>query len=274
MTNIGFDYVIEYQKEGDTAYKMMGRHYGFKLGIENKQKEVSYLPDAQTDDAFECTDGVTVGKERTFSTSAYIADPAVLADFYISASNAITPFNFGIINKRDGTYRKLTGVVPKSVVMSVKKDDIVEMKVDFNAKHVEPASTTDYAPDAHATLPNNFVQYTDLDSVTYNGVALSVSNLDLKIEYTLKSEEDLAQDESAYFITGRKITASLTVDDLVDSIEQAVLNDTAADLVFVLAGKTFTLQNVKIPKFELDVQPEELIGQKIETTRAKKLIIS
>ena len=189
-----------------------------------------------------------------------------------------------------GTDKYLTykGCVIDEFTLSIPEDDVLKCSAKFTAADAAEPSATDYkGTGSNATESTDAMltcdDVSDIKLSVDNGTTwASATDIVREIELSISNKnvylKDLASANSTHIAgvvnTGKdvKLGLELYYDDL-DLLTQ-VRALTQCGFKFTIDGKTFTLTGVQFPEYPLDVKPDEVIGDKIESLQITGLTIA
>jgi len=189
-----------------------------------------------------------------------------------------------------GTNKYLTykGCVIDEFTLSIPEDDVLKCSAKFTAADAAAPSATGYkGTGSNATESTNAMltcdDVSDIQLSVDNGKTwASATDIVREIELTISNKnvylKDLASTNSTHIAgvvnTGKdvKLGLELYYDDL-DLLTQ-VKALTQCGFKFTIDSKTFTLTGVQFPEYPLDVKPDEVIGDKIESLQITRLTIT
>ena len=189
-----------------------------------------------------------------------------------------------------GTNKYLTykGCVIDEFTLSIPEDDVLKCSAKFTAADAPAPSATDYkGTGSNATESTDAMltcdDVSDIKLSVDNGTTwASATDIVREIELSISNKnvylKDLASANSTHIAgvvnTGKdvKLGLELYYDDL-DLLTQ-VRALTQCGFKFTIDGKTFTLTGVQFPEYPLDVKPDEVIGDKIESLQITGLTIA
>lgn len=189
-----------------------------------------------------------------------------------------------------GTDKYLTykGCVIDEFTLSIPEDDVLKCSAKFTAADAAAPSATEYkGTGSNATESTDSMltcdDVSDIKLSVDNGITwASATDIVREIELSISNKnvylKDLASANSTHIAgvvnTGKdvKLGLELYYDDL-DLLTQ-VRALTQCGFKFTIDGKTFTLTGVQFPEYPLDVKPDEVIGDKIESLQITGLTIA
>ena len=190
----------------------------------------------------------------------------------------------------DGTDKYLTykGCVIDEFTLSIPEDDVLKCSAKFTAADAAAPSDTGYkGTGSNATESTNAMltcdDVSDIQLSVDNGKTwASATDIVREIELSISNKnvylKDLASTNSTHIAgvvnTGKdvKLGLELYYDDL-DLLTQ-VRALTQCGFKFTIDKKTFTFTGVQFPEYPLDVKPDEVIGDKIESLQITGLTIT
>lgn len=193
-----------------------------------------------------------------------------------------------IITGGTNKYVVYKGCVVDEFTLTIPEDDVLMCSAKFTAADAAAPSATDYiGTGSNATESTDAMltcdDVSDIKLSTDNGsdwadatdivreIELSISNKNVYLK-------DLASTNSTHIAgvvnVGKdvKLGLELYYDDL-DLLTQ-VRALTQCGFKFTIDGKTFTLTGVQFPEYPLDIKPDEVIGDKIESLQVTGLTIA
>ena len=193
-----------------------------------------------------------------------------------------------IITGGTNKYLLYKGCVVDEFTLTIPEDDVLKCSAKFTAADAAAPSATDYTgtgsnaeedTDAMLTCDN----ISDIKLSTDNGSTwANATDIVREIELSISNKnvylKDLASTNSTNIAgvvnVGKdvKLGLELYYDDL-DLLTQ-VRALTQCGFKFTIDGKTFTLTGVQFPEYPLDIKPDEVIGDKIESLQITGLTIS
>lgn len=185
-------------------------------------------------------------------------------------------------------YVVYNGCVVDEFTLTIPEDDVLKCSAKLTAANAAAPSATDYkGTGSNATeSTNSMLTCDDISAIklsTDNGSTwVDATDIVREIELTISNKnvylKDLASTNSTHIAgvvnTGKdvKLGLELYYNDL-DLLTQ-VRALTQCGFKFTIDGKTFTLTGVQFPEYPLDVKPDEVIGDKIESLQITGLTIT
>ena len=193
-----------------------------------------------------------------------------------------------IITGGTNKYLLYEGCVVDEFTLTIPEDDVLKCSAKFTAADAVAPSATDYkgtgsnateSTDAMLTCDN----ISDIKLSTDNGSSwVNATDIVREIELSISNKnvylKDLASANSTHIAgvvnVGKdvKLGLELYYDDL-DLLTQ-VRALTQCGFKFTCDSKTFTLTGVQFPEYPLDVKPDEVIGDKLESLQVTRLTIA
>ncbi len=193
-----------------------------------------------------------------------------------------------IITGGTNKYLLYKGCVVDEFTLTIPEDDVLKCSAKFTAADATAPSATDYiGTGSHATeSTDTMLTCDDVSAIqlsTDNGSTWSdATDIVREIELSISNKnvylKDLASTNSTNIAgvvnVGKdvKLGLELYYDDL-DLLTQ-VRALTQCGFKFTIDGKTFTLTGVQFPEYPLDIKPDEVIGDKIESLQVTGLTIT
>ncbi len=193
-----------------------------------------------------------------------------------------------IITGGTNKYVVYEGCVVDEFTLTIPEDDVLKCSAKFTAADAAAPSATNYkgtgsnateSTDAMLTCDN----ISDIKLSTDNGSSwVNATDIVREIELSISNKnvylKDLASANSTHIAgvvnVGKdvKLGLELYYDDL-DLLTQ-VRALTQCGFKFTCDSKTFTLTGVQFPEYPLDVKPDEVIGDKLESLQVTGLTIA
>lgn len=193
-----------------------------------------------------------------------------------------------IITGGTNKYLLYKGCVVDEFTLTIPEDDVLKCSAKFTAADATAPSATDYigtgsnateSTDAILTCDDvSAIQLSTDNGSTWADATDIVREIELSISNKNVYLKDLASTNSTHIAgvvnTGKdvKLGLELYYDDL-DLLTQ-VRALTQCGFRFTIDGKTFTLTGVQFPEYPLDIKPDEVIGDKIESLQITGLTIT
>ena len=193
-----------------------------------------------------------------------------------------------IITGGTDKYLLYEGCVVDEFTLTVPEDDVLKCSAKFTAADAAAPSASDYkgtgsnateSTDAMLTCDNvSAIQLSTNNGSTCADATDIVREIELSISNKNVYLKDLASANSTHIAgvvnVGKdvKLGLELYYDDL-DLLTQ-VRALTQCGFKFTIDGKTFTLTGVQFPEYPLDVKPDEVIGDKLESLQVTGLTIA
>ena len=193
-----------------------------------------------------------------------------------------------IITGGTNKYLLYKGCVVDEFTLTIPEDDVLKCSANFTAADATAPSATDYigtgsnateSTDAMLTCDDvSAIQLSTDNGSTWADATDIVREIELSISNKNVYLKDLASTNSTHIAgvvnVGKdvKLGLELYYDDL-DLLTQ-VKALTQCGFKFTIDGKTFTLTGVQFPEYPLDIKPDEVIGDKLESLQVTGLTIS
>ncbi len=193
-----------------------------------------------------------------------------------------------IITGGTNKYVVYKGCVVDEFTLTIPEDDVLNCSAKFTAADAAAPSATNYkGTGSNATESTDAMltcdDVSDIKLSVNNGTTwVSATDIVREIELSISNKnvylKDLASENSTHIAgvvnTGKdvKLGLELYYDDL-DLLTQ-VRALTQCGFKFTIDDKTFTLTGVQFPEYPLDVKPDEVIGDKIESLQVTGLTIA
>lgn len=193
-----------------------------------------------------------------------------------------------IITGGTNKYLLYKGCVVDEFTLTIPEDDVLKCSAKFTAADATAPSATDYigtgsnateSTDAMLTCDDvSAIQLSTDNGSTWADATDIVREIELSISNKNVYLKDLASTNSTQIAgvvnVGKdvKLGLELYYDDL-DLLTQ-VRALTQCGFRFTIDGKTFTLTGVQFPEYPLDIKPDEVIGDKIESLQITGLTIT
>jgi hypothetical protein len=193
-----------------------------------------------------------------------------------------------IITGETNKYLLYKGCVVDEFTLTIPEDDVLMCSAKFTAADATAPSTTDYigtgsnateSTDAMLTCDDvSAIQLSTDNGKTWANATDIVREIELSISNKNVYLKDLASANSTHIAgvvnVGKdvKLGLELYYDDL-DLLTQ-VRALTQCGFKFTIDKKTFTLTGVQFPEYPLDIKPDEVIGDKIESLQVTGLTIA
>ena len=193
-----------------------------------------------------------------------------------------------IITGGTNKYLLYKGCVVDEFTLTIPEDDVLKCSAKFTAADATAPSATNYigtgsnateSTDAMLTCDDvSAIQLSTDNGSTWADATDIVREIELSISNKNVYLKDLASTNSTNIAgvvnVGKdvKLGLELYYDDL-DLLTQ-VRALTQCGFRFTIDGKTFTLTGVQFPEYPLDIKPDEVIGDKIESLQITGLTIT
>ena len=193
-----------------------------------------------------------------------------------------------IITGGTNKYLLYKGCVVDEFTLTIPEDDVLKCSAKFTAADATAPSATNYigtgsnateSTDAMLTCDDvSAIQLSIDNGSTWVDATDIVREIELSISNKNVYLKDLASTNSTHIAgvvnVGKdvKLGLELYYDDL-DLLTQ-VRALTQCGFRFTIDGKTFTLTGVQFPEYPLDIKPDEVIGDKIESLQITGLTIT
>jgi len=193
-----------------------------------------------------------------------------------------------IITGGTNKYVVYEGCVVDEFTLTIPEDDVLKCSAKFTAADAAAPSTTDYTgTGSNATASTDDMltcdDVSDIKLSVDNGTTwANATDIVREIELSISNKnvylKDLASANSTHIAgvvnVGKdvKLGLELYYDDL-DLLTQ-VQALTQCGFKFTIDDKTFTLTGVQFPEYPLDVKPDEVIGDKLESLQVTGLTIA
>jgi len=193
-----------------------------------------------------------------------------------------------IITGGSNKYIIYKGCVVDEFTLTIPEDDVIKCSAKFTAADASAPSAVDYkGTGSHATestdSPLTCDDVSNVQFSTDNGSTwASAADIVREIEVTVSNKnvylKDIDSANSTHIAgvvnTGKdlKLGLELYYDDL--SLLTQVRALTKCGFKFTCGSKTFTFTGVQFPEYPLDVKPDEVIGDKIESLQITGLTIT
>ena len=193
-----------------------------------------------------------------------------------------------IITGGTNKYLLYKGCVVDEFTLTIPEDDVLKCSAKFTAADATAPSATDYIGTGNNATESTKAMLTcdDVSAIqlsidngsTWSDATDIVREIELSISNKNVYLKDLASTNSTHIAgvvnVGKdvKLGLELYYDDL-DLLTQ-VRALTQCGFRFTIDGKTFTLTGVQFPEYPLDIKPDEVIGDKIESLQVTGLTIT
>lgn len=190
----------------------------------------------------------------------------------------------GITNK----YIVYKGCVVDEFTLTIPEDDVIKCSAQFTAAHAEAPSSTSYLGTGSSATESSAAMLTCDDvtdikiSVDNGSTWTSASDIVREIEVSISNKnvylKDLVSSNSTHIAgvvnTGKDLKLSLELYyNNLDLLTQ-VRSLTKCGFKFTCNSKTFTFTGIQFPEYPIDIKPDEVIGDKLESLQITKLAIS
>lgn len=193
-----------------------------------------------------------------------------------------------IITGGTDKYVVYNGCVVDEFTLTIPEDDVLKCSAKFTAADAAAPSATDYKGTGSNATESTDAMLTcdDISAIqlsTDNGSAWAdATDIVREIELSISNKnvylKDLASENSTHIAgvvnVGKdvKLGLELYYDDLDLLTQVQALSQ--CGFKFTIDGKTFTLTGVQFPEYPLDVKPDEVIGDKLESLQVTGLTIT